>query len=127
MSAELDHDRLLQVLTNLLSNAIKFSPPDSAVVVRIERLPQVLRISVIDQGSGIPDSFRDRIFQRFAQAGSAGGSGLGLSICKGIVEEHGGSLWFTSVEGKGTSFHVDLPAGVADPAPAAARADGEPA
>lgn len=127
LSAELDHDRLLQVLTNLLSNAIKFSPPDSAVIVRIERLPQVLRISVIDQGSGIPDSFRDRIFQRFAQAGSAGGSGLGLSICKGIVEEHGGSLWFTSVEGKGTSFHVDLPAGGSDLVPAAARADGEPA
>ncbi|MFK3737714.1 sensor histidine kinase [Massilia sp. TN1-12] len=113
LETELDRDRLLQVLTNLLSNAIKFSPTDSRVVVRIERLPEILRISVIDHGSGIPDTFRERIFQRFAQAGSAGGSGLGLSICKGIVEEHGGSLWFTSVEGKGTSFHVDLPAGAA--------------
>ncbi len=113
------------MLTNLLSNAIKFSPPDSRVVVRIERRPNglsdVLRFSVIDHGSGIPDTFRERIFQRFAQAGSAGGSGLGLSICKGIVEEHGGSLSFTSVEGQGTSFHVDLPAGT--PAPALPRED----
>lgn len=129
LEAELDHDRLLQVLTNLLSNAIKFSPPDSRVVVRIERrsngMSDVLRLSVIDHGSGIPDTFRERIFQRFAQAGSAGGSGLGLSICKGIVEEHGGSLSFTSVEGKGTSFHVDLPAGA--PAPALPREDAEAA
>jgi PAS domain S-box-containing protein len=111
LSAELDRDRMLQVLINLMSNAIKFSPPDSRVMVRCERLGEVLRISVIDHGAGIPESFRDRMFQRFAQAGSAGGSGLGLSICKGIVEEHGGRMSFTSVEGKGTSFHVDLPVG----------------
>jgi PAS domain S-box-containing protein len=109
LDAEVDHDRLLQVLTNLLSNAIKFSPGESRVAVRLEQLDEHIRISVVDHGSGIPESFRDRIFQRFAQAGGAGGSGLGLSICKGIVEEHGGRLSFTSVEGRGSSFHVDLP------------------
>jgi PAS domain S-box-containing protein len=109
LDAEVDHDRLLQVLTNLLSNAIKFSPGESRVAVRLEQLDEHIRISVVDHGSGIPESFRDRIFQRFAQAGGAGGSGLGLSICKGIVEEHGGRLSFTSVEGQGSSFHVDLP------------------
>ena len=110
MSAEVDRDRLLQVLTNLLSNAIKFSPKGSRVVVRLEQQGEGIRIAVTDQGSGIPLAFRERIFQRFAQAGSAGGSGLGLSICKGIVEEHGGAISFSSVEGEGTSFYVDLPA-----------------
>ncbi|WP_296949606.1 sensor histidine kinase [uncultured Massilia sp.] len=120
LEAEVDRDRLLQVLTNLLSNAIKFAPEGSRVAVRIGRHRgshgDGIRLSVVDHGSGIPAHFRDRIFQRFAQAGSAGGSGLGLSICKGIVEEHGGTLSFTSAEGRGTSFHVDLPDGQAAPA-----------
>jgi PAS domain S-box-containing protein len=110
LEADLDHDRMLQVLTNLLSNAIKFAPRDSRVTVRIERRSEGIRLSVVDRGCGIPESFHDRIFQRFAEAGGAGGSGLGLSICRGIVEEHGGSISFTSVEGRGTTFHVDLPA-----------------
>ena len=115
LEAEVDRDRLLQVLTNLLSNAIKFAPKDSRVTVRIEARAEGVRLSVVDRGAGIPESFRDRIFQRFAQAGGAGGSGLGLSISRGIVEEHGGSMSFTSVAGQGTSFHVDLP-GLAIPA-----------
>ena len=126
LSAELDYDRLLQVLTNLLSNAIKFSPADSHVAVRLEQRGDAVRISVQDHGSGIPQDFRERMFQRFAQAGSAGGSGLGLSICKGIVEEHGGLISFTSVEGAGTTFHVDLPVDAAQ-APLAAREEAAPA
>ncbi len=120
LEADVDRDRLLQVLTNLLSNAIKFAPEGSRVAVRVGCHGGGVRLSVVDCGSGIPESFRDRIFQRFAQAGGACGSGLGLSICKGIVEEHGGSISFTSAEGRGTSFHVDLPGDAAAGGTAAA-------
>jgi PAS domain S-box-containing protein len=113
--AEIDRDRITQVLTNLLSNAIKFSAPGGEVLTRLERHGGTLQIAVTDHGAGIPEAFRERIFQRFAQADSAdsrrkGGTGLGLSICKTIVEEHGGRIRFESVEGEGTSFFVELPA-----------------
>ena len=112
--ARVDQDRLHQVLTNLLSNAIKFSPSGEAVEVTLMEDEGRVRLSVRDHGSGIPDEFRTRIFQRFAQADSAdsrekGGTGLGLSICKNIVEAHGGTISFESVSGQGTVFHVDLP------------------
>jgi PAS domain S-box-containing protein len=115
LRAEVDRDRLTQVLTNLLSNAIKFSEAGAEVLTRLSAEGEKLQIAVIDHGAGIPEQFRDRIFQRFAQADSAdsrkkGGTGLGLNICKTIVEEHGGRIWFESVEGQGTTFFVELPA-----------------
>jgi PAS domain S-box-containing protein len=115
LRAEVDRDRLTQVLTNLLSNAIKFSEPGGEVLARLDAQGDTLRIAVIDHGAGIPAAFHERVFQRFAQADSAdsrknGGTGLGLSICRTIVEEHGGRIWFDSVEGEGTSFFVALPA-----------------
>jgi len=115
LRARVDRDRITQVLTNLLSNAIKFSEPGGAVLTRLERDGGMLRIAVIDHGAGMPEAFRERIFQRFAQADSAdsrqkGGTGLGLNICKTIVEEHGGRIRFESVEGEGASFFVELPA-----------------
>jgi signal transduction histidine kinase len=84
------------------------------VLTRLDAHGSLLRIAVIDHGAGIPESFRERVFERFAQADSAdsrkiGGTGLGLSICRTIVEEHGGRIWFDSVEGEGTSFFVELP------------------
>ncbi|APR53188.1 PAS domain S-box protein [Sphingomonas koreensis] len=110
-----DEDRLMQVLTNLLSNAIKFSPPGSSVSLRVKPLDRRYRISIEDRGSGIPESFRGRIFSKFAQADSSdtrqkGGTGLGLSIVREIVLRLGGSISFDTVEGQGTVFHVDLPA-----------------
>lgn len=115
LHASVDRDRLTQVLTNLLSNAIKFSERGSGVLTRLDGGNGLLRIAVIDHGAGIPEAFRGRIFQRFAQADSAdsrkkGGTGLGLSICRSIVEEHGGSIWFEAEEGAGTTFFVELPA-----------------
>ncbi|WP_151636703.1 sensor histidine kinase [Noviherbaspirillum aerium] len=111
---QVDHDRMIQVLHNLLSNAVKFSPPEATVTVKVQRRDGNARISVIDHGSGIPEHFRDRIFQKFAQADASdsrrkGGTGLGLSICRSIVEEHGGAISFESEPGKYTMFHVDLP------------------
>lgn len=109
-----DQDRMIQVVVNLLSNAIKFSPPDATVTVTVGSDGEQATVSVADQGPGIPQEFRARIFQKFAQADSTdsrqkGGSGLGLSICKSIVEEHGGTIGFTSETGKGSTFSVHLP------------------
>ena len=109
-----DSHRLLQVFANLISNAVKYSPPDDVVQISISRHKNFLRISVSDNGSGIPDEFRNRIFQRFAQADSSdtrekGGTGLGLSICKAIVERHNGLISYESEVNKGTVFYFDLP------------------
>jgi len=109
-----DHDRLIQVLTNLLSNASKFSPRGGTIMVAIKTGSDSVRVSIGDQGPGLPEEFRQRIFQKFAQADSSdsrakGGTGLGLSIAKTIVERLGGSIGFDSQPGKGATFHVNLP------------------
>lgn len=109
-----DEDRLIQVVTNLLSNAAKFSPRGGEVKVVVDPETRIARLSVIDQGPGIPEAFRSRIFQKFAQADSTdtrakGGTGLGLAIAREIAERHGGRLWFESAEGEGAAFHLDLP------------------
>ncbi|WP_217573845.1 ATP-binding protein [Mesorhizobium sp. GbtcB19] len=112
--ANIDPDRMHQVMANLLSNAIKFSDPGGTVMVKLQRRDRdMLRISVIDQGAGIPEAFRSRIFGKFEQADASstrkkGGTGLGLSIVRTIVEKLGGAVSFETEEGKGTSFHVDL-------------------
>jgi PAS domain S-box-containing protein len=108
-----DADRLAQVVTNLLSNAIKFSPPEGEVTVAIEQRDHEVRISVRDQGPGIPAEFRAHMFEKFAQADATdarrlGGTGLGLSIVKQIVTRLGGSVGFEDAQGGGTLFHVDL-------------------
>ena len=110
-----DEDRLMQVVTNLLSNAIKFSPRGDTVTVHVTPLDRRYRISVIDRGDGIPAAFRDRIFGKFAQADASdsrqkGGTGLGLSIVREIAVRMGGAVSFDSAEGRGSAFHVDLPA-----------------
>jgi PAS domain S-box-containing protein len=112
--AHVDPDRIVQVLTNLLSNAAKFSPPEGTVSISMARCGNYIRLAVADQGPGIPDEFRDRIFDRFAQADTSdsrqrGGTGLGLHIAKAIVEESGGNIGFESRIGGGTLFYCDLP------------------
>jgi PAS domain S-box-containing protein len=106
-----DRDWLLQVLTNLLSNAVKFSPPAGGVDVEIENLNGNIRISVRDHGHGVPEEFKQRIFERFAQADATdarqlGGTGLGLSIVKQIVARLGGEVGFDDAPGGGAIFHV---------------------
>lgn len=112
-----DADRVIQVVVNLLSNAAKFSPAGGVVRISLQRLPGYVRMSVADSGRGIPENFRDRIFQRFAQADSSdrrqkGGTGLGLNICKSIVEAHQGRIDFVSEPERGTEFYFDLPLAV---------------
>ncbi|MEK6748318.1 MAG: CHASE domain-containing protein [Pseudomonadota bacterium] len=111
-----DTDRFQQIMSNLLSNAIKFSPYGSRITITTRSVIQGITISVADQGSGIPDAFRERIFQKFAQADASdsrarGGTGLGLSICKMLVERLDGALSYDSVpgQGQGSIFHVTLP------------------
>ena len=112
--AKIDRSRLGQAFLNLLSNAIKFSPPEGEVLVctRIEN--GLVRILVTDQGSGIPDDFRGRIFQKFAQADSSDtrgkrGTGLGLAITKEIMTQMGGDVGFESREERGSTFWLELP------------------
>ncbi len=112
--AEVDHDRMVQVLVNLLSNAIKFTPHGRTVTLGLVQSQGKARLTVTDEGPGIPPGFRSRVFERFAQADAAdtrpkGGTGLGLSISRAIVEEHGGSIAFETEMGKGTRFVVELP------------------
>jgi PAS domain S-box-containing protein len=109
-----DPDWLLQVVTNLLSNAVKFSPAAENVEVMIEKPSGNIRISVRDHGHGVPESFRPRIFEKFAQADASdarqlGGTGLGLSIVKQIVTRLGGEVGFDDAPGGGAVFHVEFP------------------
>lgn len=107
-------DRLLQVMANLMSNAAKFSPRGEQVTLSITHNENKVRISVKDLGSGIPESFREKVFEKFTQADGSdsrqkGGTGLGLSIAKMIVEHHGGTIGFRDNPDAGTVFFVDLP------------------
>jgi len=109
-----DSDRMTQVLTNLLSNAIKFSPSSGEVVVTIENRGPRVRVSVRDHGPGIPEAFRPRVFDKFAQADAScvpgkQGTGLGLNIVKQIIDLHGGSIAFEPASGSGTVFYFELP------------------
>lgn len=114
LRAIVDSDRLLQVMTNLLSNAIKFSPVDGTVLVLLGRHAGRLRVEVSDNGPGIPEEFRVRIFQKFSQADSSdtrqkGGTGLGLSIAKALLERMDGTMDFKSRLDVGTTFLFELP------------------
>jgi signal transduction histidine kinase len=111
-----DPDRLGQVMDNLLSNAIKFTPEGGEVGLRLLALDGRARLEVWDTGIGISDADQSRLFERFFRASSATdaavpGVGLGLSITRAIVHSHGGGMSFASVEGRGTTFRVDLPLG----------------
>ena len=111
---EADPDRLDQVVTNLLSNAAKFSPADSVVTIKLSSSQNTACVSIIDQGDGIPEDQRDKIFQKFTQVDSVlnrkkEGTGLGLSISKQIIELHHGHIGFESQPGKGTRFYFELP------------------
>ena len=113
-SLRADSDRLMQVITNLLSNAAKFSPTGASVAISARQIDNQIRISVSDCGPGVPEEFRDRIFQKFAQADASstrpkGGTGLGLSISKALVEKMGGSIGYDSVAGQGATFYFELP------------------
>ncbi len=106
-------DRLRQVIGNLLSNAIKYSPQGGVVELAAEADGDAVRVEVRDQGIGIPSHQQPQIFTKFfrgdAAASGITGTGLGLAVSRDIVEAHGGRIGFTSAEGEGTTFFVELP------------------
>jgi PAS domain S-box-containing protein len=111
---ESDAGRLRQVLDNLIENAIKYSPNGGRSEVRVEADDRHVRFSVVDQGVGIPTAELDRIFEKFyrldpGQARGIGGSGLGLYVCRELVDRMDGRLSVQSAPGEGSTFTVELP------------------
>ncbi len=114
-----DKGRIGQVITNLVENATKFSPADSQIGVAVKAADDALVFSVQDYGIGMPPEVLNSLFNRFYQArqvvsGQSSGSGLGLTICKGIVEAHGGKIWVESQEGQGSRFSFNIPLSTAE-------------
>lgn len=112
-----DEARLLQVLANMLSNALKFSPAGSTVTVCARRDGRAVLVEVADEGPGIAEEFRSRIFGRFERAAHTegwAGTGLGLAIARDIVARHGGDIWFEDRRPGGTRFVFSLPTIVTD-------------
>ena len=112
--AEVDSDRVKQVLTNLVANASRFAPAGSEVSLEIEAVDRNLNIKVIDHGQGIPEPLRSKVFERFYRADnsrnrSTGGSGLGLAIAKSIVTAHQGQIRVEETPDGGSTFVIELP------------------
>lgn len=110
----ISREKIWRVINNLIVNAIKFSPPKTEVIVILERLAKGIRIKVVDQGIGIPDTDKEKIFEMFTSAkrtGTAGEQpfGIGLSTSRQIIEGHKGKIWLEDNPDGGTVFYVELP------------------
>ncbi|MGN7409150.1 cell wall metabolism sensor histidine kinase WalK [Sporosarcina sp. SAFN-010] len=111
---EIDTDKLTQVIDNIISNALKYSPDGGIVRFNVAVLDDSIRVSISDEGLGIPAANVNRIFDRFfrsdkARSRAMGGTGLGLAIAKEMISAHGGKIWANSVEGEGTTIFFTLP------------------
>jgi len=109
----MDLPLMAQALVNLLDNALKYSPPDRPITIRAEATGSELCLTVVDEGPGIPEEDKARIFDKFyrvQRSAEVMGTGLGLPISKGIVEAHGGRIWASNQEGRGAAFTILLPA-----------------
>ena len=101
-----------QVFINLLENAIKYTPADSPIDIVASHRAGEVEIEVADRGPGVPDAERDHVFEKFyrlTREGTHGGAGLGLAICRGLVEAHGGRIWVEDRKGGGSRFRFTLP------------------
>ncbi len=115
LDININREKIWRVLSNLISNAIKFSPVDSMILVRAIQKKDHIVVSVKDEGIGIPDNMKEKVFNMFTDAKRPGtigekSFGLGLSISKQIIEKHNGNIWFESEVDKGTTFYISLPA-----------------
>lgn len=108
-----DQDRIQQVLVNLLSNALKFTPNNSTVLIQAFEEQDQVRVEVTDEGPGIPLSERERVFDKLIKLGGKEGSGLGLSICRSVIQAHKGKVWAEEAEaGQGARIVFRLPRGL---------------
>jgi signal transduction histidine kinase len=119
LSLLVDKEKIDIALGNLIKNSLTFSRPGGHVLIAVENLPGYVKISIIDDGIGIPSKDLQRIFDRFYQVEThmtrkIGGMGLGLSVAKAMVELHGGQIWAESVEGQGSNFSILLPSAPSD-------------
>ncbi len=108
--------RIGEVLTNLLSNAIKYSTAGGDIIITLSKTKNGIQVSIKDNGIGIPEDAKDKIFARFyrvqnAQVNTFPGLGLGLYIMASIIELHKGKIWVESQPGKGATFYFTLPFG----------------
>ena len=111
-----DKDKIEKVILNLLSNAIKFSRPGGKINLRVSRIDEKVRVTVSDNGIGIPEDELHKVFERFSQLDSSAsgghrGTGIGLSLAKELVELHNGEIWVESERGKGSTFAFEFPIG----------------
>jgi two-component system sensor histidine kinase KdpD len=117
--ARASYTQIDQVLTNLIENAARYTPDGTPIVVQASVEGNGLTIDVRDRGPGIPEGMRARIFEKFVRAVGperhANGAGLGLAICKGIVEAHGGRIWAENLPEGGARFRFTLPLASAAP------------
>lgn len=108
-----DRMSITEVITNLVDNALKYSPDGTRITISISVNNNMVETSVMDQGAGIPENDLDKLFVKFFRShhtrGSHAGTGLGLYMCKGIIEAHGGTIWVNSKEGEGSTFGFALP------------------
>ena len=118
---KLDYLQIDQVLTNLLENAVRYTPAESPIDIGVRLDGEYMLISVADRGPGIPAADLDRVFDKFyrvmetqTKATRTTGSGLGLAVCKGLVEAHGGRIWVENRQGGGAIFQFTLPLGEAE-------------
>lgn len=105
----IDADRMTRAIYNLAANAVEAMTADGVLTLRLSKPGDGFRIEVSDTGNGIPEAIRDRLLEPFVTCGKRGGTGLGTSIAKKIVEDHGGTISFTTETGKGTSFDIRIP------------------
>lgn len=111
-AVQVDGSRIGEVITNLVENAVKYSHEGTDILLKIEQQADQLLFHVQDHGVGIPEDAWSKVFDRFYRHNNAGkrkGFGLGLCICRGIVESHSGKIWVTSEPGKGSCFSFSLP------------------
>ncbi len=106
---KMDPDEIKRIIINLISNAVKHNPKGINIEVSAEQRENDILLSIADNGVGIPESEKEKIFQKYPKAKRHIGTGLGLYLSKQIVELHGGDIWFESEEGKGTTFYFTLP------------------
>jgi len=131
----LDENRIVQVITNLLNNALKFTPEGGKISLKVcesPKRPEYVQVQISDTGRGIPKHQLDRIFDRLYQvklgdAATEKGIGLGLYICRELVDLHGGQIWVESEMGKGSTFTFELPKDAGQQAPTVLVIDDDPA